>query len=74
MGGERLLSCLIAMTSFSRSDDGRATTLTAGGLDLDTGFFNPGRRQSWDLAANRAPGLFCLKIHPLLGPKAEATR
>ena len=33
---ERLLSCLIAMTSFLRSDDGRATTLTAGGLDLDT--------------------------------------
>jgi len=36
MGVERPLSCLIAMTSFLRSDDGRATTLTAGGLDLDT--------------------------------------
>jgi hypothetical protein len=32
IGVERLLSCLIAMTSFLRSDDGRATTLTAGGI------------------------------------------
>ena len=36
MGVERFLSCLIAMSSFLCSVDGRATTLTAGGLDLGT--------------------------------------
>ena len=71
MGVERLLSCLIAMTSFLRSEMAEQPRSPLGGLDLDTAI-----RLRWalrDIKAKRtklSPDKF-LKPGPSSGGKAD---